>query len=283
MHKFVLGFFNFFKSFLHFMKIVCVFCIIMLAFYWVQNLLHTEWSWLGFIKPFLDGLLEIANMIYSISFNLFGAVFELKYLSALIILIGLFFVMNLLILGTNILEGIYSSAHFVCKKAEEAAMNKALKNEVIKQEKKINKYSVVIHTEIKKKFSHQEINVNLEEQNKIMNKFMIEKTCVQPAILDGGFMYKFNDFDKIDNVLDVLFKIINSNAPLDYAICIQAGDDLEQLKKLISLKHFGKISMAADTAYRYKFNETHRYQTTQVGLFQCGDKTLEVHEFKEIL
>ena len=41
--------------------------------------------------------------------------------------------------------------------------------------------------------------------------------------------------------------------------------------------------MAADTAYRYRYNETHKYQTAQVGVFQNGDSTLEVHEFKEIL
>ena len=39
--------------------------------------------------------------------------------------------------------------------------------------------------------------------------------------------------------------------------------------------------MAADTSYRYRYNETHRYQTSQIGVFQYGDKTLEVHEFKQ--
>ena len=40
-------------------------------------------------------------------------------------------------------------------------------------------------------------------------------------------------------------------------------------------------TMAADTSYRYRYNETHRYQTSQIGVFQYGDKTLEVHEFKQ--
>ena len=40
-------------------------------------------------------------------------------------------------------------------------------------------------------------------------------------------------------------------------------------------------AMAADTSYRYRYNETHRYQTSQIGVFQYGDKTLEVHEFKQ--
>ena len=98
MHKYILKFFNGLKSFWHFMKIVWVFCIIMLLLFWIQNLTHAEWSWMGFITPFLKSLLEIANNIYSISFNIWGAVFELKYISAIVILLVLYFCMNLLII-----------------------------------------------------------------------------------------------------------------------------------------------------------------------------------------
>ena len=246
------------------MKIVFVFCILMLVCYWVQNLTNADWTWLGFIKPFLDGLLELANSIYSVSFDFFGATFEFKYFSAIIILVALIYLMNLCILLSNIVEGAYKSAHFVAKKTQEAIFNKGLQENITRQEKKITKYSVLINTKLKK-------------------KYITEKTSVKPMILDGGFLYNFSDFDKIDTVLDVLFKVLHSNTPITYAICIQSGNDLEQLKKLATLNHFGTVSMAADTAYRYKYNETHRYQTSQIGLFQNGDRTLEVHEFKEIL
>ena len=81
----------------------------------------------------------------------------------------------------------------------------------------------------------------------------------------------------------ILFKLINSNAPIEYAICVQVGDDSQKLNKLIDLKFFGKISMASDTAYRYKFNESHRYSTSQLGIYQYEGGTMEAHEFKEIL
>ena len=100
---------------------------------------------------------------------------------------------------------------------------------------------------------------------------------------DGGFLYQFNSFNEIDSVLDTLFKVIHSNAPLDYSICIQAGEDMRQLVKLMDLKNFGKITMAADTSYRYRFNASHRYATSQIGVFQFENRTLEVHEFNEIL
>ena len=283
MHNFVLNCFNFFKNLLQFLKIVCLFCILMLLCYWIQNLTNADWTWLGFIKPFLDGLLDIANSIYSVSFDFFGATFEFKYLSALIILVACIYLVNLLVILTNILEGTYKSAHFACKKAEEVIFNKQLKEKITHKEKQITKYSVGIQTKLKSKFSHRELNINIDEQNKLMNEFIMQKTGVKPALYNGCYLYNFTNFDKIDTVLDVLFKVIHSNAPLDYAICIQSGENLEQLEKLIGLKNFGKVTIAADTAYRYKFNAAHRYQTSQIGIFQNGDRTLEVHEFKEIL
>ena len=122
-----------------------------------------------------------------------------------------------------------------------------------------------------------------QEQNKMLNDFMIKKTLVKPEEYKGGFLYQFENFDKIDTVLDAVFKLVNSSAPIEPAVCIQVEGDMQKLDKLIDLKYFGKVIMAADTRYRYKFNETHRYQTSQVGIFQYGDGTIEVHEFKEIL
>ena len=52
MHKYILKFFNGLKSFWHFMKIVWVFCIIMLLLFWIQNLTHAEWSWMGLLLRF---------------------------------------------------------------------------------------------------------------------------------------------------------------------------------------------------------------------------------------
>lgn len=283
MHEFIIGCFNFLKSFLQLMKIVFAFCILMLLCYWVQNITAADWAWLGFMKPFLDGLLDFTNSIYSVTFDFFGAKFEFKYFSAVLILTAAIYLMNLFILLANIAEGAYKSAHFVAKKTQEAIFNKGLKEDIKRQEKKITRYSVLIKTKLKKKYAHAELNIDIDEQNKLMNKFISEKTSVHSMMLDGGFLYNFVDFDKIDVVLDILFKVLHSSAPIDYEICIQSGDDLEQLKKLASLNHFGLVTMAADTAYRYRYNETHRYQTVQVGVFQNGERTLEVHEFKEIL
>ncbi|MBR6127228.1 hypothetical protein IKQ21_06040 [bacterium] len=260
-----------------------MFCILMLLLYWIQNLTHASWEWIGFIKPFLDFLLTEANKIYSVSFDLWGAVFELKYLSALIILVVAAFVFKALGFLVCALEGLYRGTRMLCKKTEETLFNNRMQSESEKNELKLTKYNVLIKTQIKKKFSHQELAINIEEQNKIMNDFIQTKTSVSPMQFSGAFLYQFNNFSNIDMVLDVLFKLINSSAPLDYNIAIQVGDNFKQLGKLLELENWGKVAIAADTAYRYKFNTTHRYEVSQIGLFQHGDSTLEVHEFKPIL
>lgn len=283
MHNFILKLFGFLRSFIYFIRMMCVLCIIFLVLYWIQNLTHASWAWIGFMKPFLDGLLNVANQIYSVSFDVFGTVFELKYLSAVIILVIASLLLKLLSYGLVLLEGLYNSAHFVCKKTEEAIFNKKMNDDLKKEEKKLVKYTVTIHTQVKAKYAYQESKINLDEQNQLMNKFLMEKLNVKPMVYQGGYMYNFSNFEKVDNILDILFKVINSQAPLNYAICIQVGENAKQLNKLIELKHYGKISIASDTAYRYEFNESKRYQLSQLGLFQYEGGTLEVHEFKEVL
>lgn len=283
MRKFVLNIFNFFRSLLHFLKILFVFSILMLLFYWVENLTSANWSWLNFIKPFLDFMLGISSKINSGSIDLLGALFEFKFGIALVIFIALFYIMNLLSFLVDLSEDIYEKSYSLSKKVEEKILNENLQEKVEVEEKKIKKYSILITTTLKKKFSHKELNINIEEQNNLMNKFIIEKLSVIPQNYEGGFLYSFYDFDKIDVVLDVMFKVLKSSAPLDYSICIQVDNDILKLKKLMKLKYFGKIIMLAETSYRYRYNKTHRYQTSQIGIFQDGNNTIEVHEFKEIL
>ena len=172
-------------------------------------------------------------------------------------------------------------------KAQETLMNSQLANDVKTEQMKINNYKIMVSTSVKKKFSHRELNINLEEQNVIMNKFLIKNLGVSPVKFEDGFLYSFNNFSKIDNVLEIFFKVVNSTAPLNYYISVQvcSGDVEEEakaLKELNGLKIENKIIMKSDTSYRYKYNEFHKYGTTQIGLFQKGKDTIEVQCFKEL-
>ncbi len=281
MHKIILKFFDVIRSLLHFLKMVCVFLIIILSFFWVQNILQAEWKWLAWFTPFLTNLVDFANDICSLSFNIWGAIIELKYISAILILLVFYLCLKLLNFFTGIVEAGYKSTHFIYKKTKEIALNKELKENITREEKSINKYVVVINTKIKPKYTHKDINIDLGEQNELMIDFIKQKLSLEPVVSEEGFMYTFKDYSRIDKVLEVLFKVLKSSAPIDYAICIQVGNNMQQLRKLISLEHYGKITMAADTSYRYRYNDFHRYQTSQIGIFQYGDKTIEVHEFRE--
>ncbi len=288
MHKFILGVFNFLKNLVYLFKLFFIFSTMMLTFYWIQNIIKADWSWLNFIKPFLDGLLNVANSIYSISFTFFGATLEFKYLSAVIILIGLVFLMNLITMGICMLEGLYKSGHFLCKKVEEAAMNKSLQDDMTKIQKQISKYSIVVTTYPKEQNAYSKLAVDMDEQNRIMNKFLMGELNVNPSRLGEGFVYNFNDFEKIDYALDVFFRVLNSKAPVNYSINVQISTnnpvrDKELMEKLVKLKVLGKISMGSDTAYRYEYNQIRRYDTCQIGLFSDGAGTLEMHEFKSSL
>ena len=86
-------------------------------------------------------------------------------------------------------------------------------------------------------------------------------------------------------MLDVFSKLNQSKAPLDFLICLQiieSNTSVDELNTLIELKIMNKITTLANTAYRYKYNENQRYKTSQVGLFQKGENTFEVHEFINI-
>ncbi len=281
MYKIILKGFDVLKNLWCFLKLVSVFFVMILLLFWIQNLTNGNWQWLDFFTPFMNNLLSAGACICSVSLDLFGTRFELKYIGALIILAVVYYGMNLAIFLTNLMESGYKDSYALHKKAQEVQMNKELQSNIIKEEMSINKYVVTVNTVIKSKFSHNEIDIDLQKHNDIMVNFIESRLGVRPVMFAGCYMYNFNEFSKIDSVLSVFFEVLHSSTPLDYAICIQAGENLSQLENLIKLRHFGKITMAADTSYRYRFNAIHRYQTSQVGIFQNGSGTLEVHEFLE--
>ena len=288
MEKFLKNFFGFLKSSVHFIKVADIFLILMLLLYWIQNLIDGHWGWIDVFKPFLDSLLYIGTLVSDGALDLFGAVFEFKYIIAVIILIAFYFLLNFLDVFVDRLEDLVDDGRRAVNKISEDVQNTAMQMQNESEQSKINKYYIYVATSIKKKFSHKELGIDIEEQNRLMNKFLIEKLGVAPAKYNEGFLYQFNSFSNIDNVLQVFFKVLKSNSPLNYYIVVQvnngdATEDYNNINKLGSLMLENKICMMPDTAYRYKFNKAHRYGVSQLGLYQKGDSTIEVSEFVEIL
>jgi len=284
MHKLIIWFFNNLNNIGQTLSLICSFLIMTTIIYWLEAIFNAHWVWLDFIKPVLDSVLNIANNILPFSIYLGETTLDGKYIIAVILLIFIMFVLRYLIEKLSDLKFDYNNLHNKQKKIFENNFNANLKNAVVSKEIKITNYAVLIKTKLHKKFTNSKDRFDVQEQNNIMNRYIFKKTNVNFELYNDGFLYKFDDFNKIDNILDVLFKVIESTAPLDYVICIQAGNNMEQLNKLAELEYFGKIIFCADTLLRYKCNKSHRYGTQCAGIIQISeDKTLEIHEFQKIL
>ena len=288
MHKFILKCFEFFRSTLQFITVICMFIILLILLYWIQNLIGTTWFWFSFITPFLDGILNLAEQISSYSVSFFGAAFEMKYVVAIALVIIVIIITNVISNASHEVQRIYHNSHLIFKKISENSFNNKLQQNVEKQEKKLLKYSVTLKGKLKKKFAIDEFNANAEGINTQINQFIIKQLGLRPS--DSSFKkddvcyiseYRFDNFNNIDNVLEILFKILKTQNYLEYAVCVQIDNNQTKLNKLLSLNHFNKITMAADTAYRYTYVKNPKYTTTMVGVFQNGDDTLEVHEFMQ--
>ncbi len=287
MHKSILKFFGFLKNFAYFLKIFTMFYIMLHLLYWIQNLISGQFVFLKPFSPILKLFVSAGELVSDNGIELFGAAFEFKYFIALLIYVGIYFIFNFILISLEQLEDKYDDVHRFVKKTQENNCNRDLRTTQENIERRIFKYKIAVKTAIKNKFSHEELGIDLNEQNLIMNKYLIEKTGVVPVEFEGGFLYSFDNFFQVDSVLSIFFKLIKSNSPLQFAICIQVLEEneeicLNELRMLTELKLFNKIIMLSNTHYRYKFNNGHKYGTSQLGLFQKENDTIEVFEYIEI-
>lgn len=284
MDKIFVKIFGFSKSCIQFLKILIMFLVLMLVLYWIQDLIGSYWGWAKFVTPILNLFLILGAQITSGSTEIFGAVFEYKFITALVLLLLLYGFTNVLKFLVEKVEEFYYITTRAIKKIEENNLNKSLEEQTTKEQKKLKKYQIFVSTSVKKGIAHREFSIDLEEQNKIMLKFLIGKTMCNPIKKDNGYLFEFNNFEGIDSILDSFDKLIQSKAPLDYIICVQVmgeniSKELKQMETLKSLKILNKIVSFADTAYRYSFNRDKGYTVSQLGLFQKEETTFEVHEY----
>ena len=279
MHKFIEWIFASFLNIEKFLRVLCVFFIMLMSLYWIQNLIGASWWWMGFIAPFLDYILDLVNGIYSFSFDFSGKTIEIKYFNAVVLMVIFIFGLKGISICIEKLHEMYENAHFLYKKTNENVFNAKLHNDVKNEEKQTNNYQLYFNTRIPKRYSNRIVDINLTEENKKIQDILNKITKTFPVKKQNGFLYNLNDFEKIDTVLKTLFNIKESYEYIDFIICIQIGNDFRQLNKLINLEEWGKIIIAADTLCRYEFNDIKNFTTSNVGIFQRENNTLEVHEF----
>jgi len=282
-HKLIMSIFNGIINAEKSLRVVCVFFMMMLSLYWIQNLIGVKWDWMAFIAPSLDWILEESNNIFPFSFDFWGKSFEVKYFCAAIIIFIIILVLKIINLIVEFIRDFSDEMFVKYKKAKEDLFNEGLITLLELKERRTKDYTLYIQIGLSKKYLQKSMIIDIHEQNNLMNNFITERTKVTPIEYKQGFLYKFNNFDKIDSVIDILYRIINSPAPLRYLICIQAGDNIEQLDRLIALQEWNKILIAADTLCGYMCNEARRYKSKPVGIFQKDESinTLELHEIVE--
>ena len=181
-------FFGFLRSFVQFLKILTIFSIMMLLLYWIQNLTGDFWSWARFMNPILDLFLEIGKSIAPGSVMLFAAVFEFKFFVALLLFLVLYALAHFNLIIIDFLENGYESGKKIVRKFEENRLNDSLEKQNFSEQKKIKRYQIYVEARIKSKFGHREYNINLEEQNQIMLKFLLDKTAQCPQKLEKGYL-----------------------------------------------------------------------------------------------
>lgn len=285
MHKMILKVFDFLNKISKFFEIYTLICITLFLLYWIEYLIGANWFWLNIMKPLFSTFVNIGALISDGGFKFFSASVEYRFLIALLLFIFLAFLFNYLAIFFEKAKLSYENLHNIVKKNKENKYNEEMENLQQKEQAKIKRYYVYISTKIKEKKSGLE-KINIDEQNSILNKFLIKNTEVIPVKYNDGFLYTFERFKYIDSDLEAFFKVIKSKAPLDYIICIQivAGNqrlEMKQLNNMINLNLTNKIITLSDTVYRYSFNEVKKYGIETVGVYQKDGQAFDVYEFKE--
>ena len=286
MNKMILKFFKFLKNSMDFVRIIILLIVILFLFYWVKTLTGSEMAFLNFAFPLLKCLVGMGNALFSGSTTILNAVFEYKFFGGLVILGIVYSLTNVGDFLIDRFEEYYNSGRLFIRKKQEDAMNASLQKELKVEQKKYKGYKVYVGLSVKQKYGQQLANIDIKEQNQILNKFLIEKLSVLPTTYDEGFIYSFGNFETLDNTLNVFFKVLQSSAPVNYFICVQAyGVDFikenVQLKNMISLKIANKIIAMPDTIFRYQTNTYNKNGTSCLGVFKANDVSFEVHEFNK--
>ncbi len=73
------------------------------------------------------------------------------------------------------MEEAFHEGHKLIKRIEERKFNDSLQKEQTDEQTAIKNTEYLYLLLLRKKFAHLECNVNHEEQNKLMNKFLMEK------------------------------------------------------------------------------------------------------------
>ena len=126
MHGLILKTFSFLKNTVYFFRILSMFFLMLHLLLWIQNLIDGNFVWLTPFKGFLNIFISIGESFTKESIDLFGALFEYKYIIAVGIYVAFYYLCNFLIYILNCLEDKYDDLNRYVKKSQEESYNTSL-------------------------------------------------------------------------------------------------------------------------------------------------------------
>ena len=272
--------FKFLKSVCDFCKIIVNFLIIMYLLYWIEHLTNINFTFLDFFRPLFASITSIGQFFTNDKSLL---VFEYKYFAGVIILVLSIVIVNLVKKFIITTEELHNKATKAISKINQNIVNKELQLKQTFEQKQIKQYSVYLKTKLKPKYLNSEFHANIDDENKkILNEIRL-KLNVLPNKFENGYVYKFSNFNEIDNIIIAFLDILNEQKKIEYALSISIDNDEELSKKIYNLDFYGKIVFPANVGYRYTFNKTQQFSISQIGIFQYNDGEFELNEMVKIM
>jgi hypothetical protein len=156
-------------------------------------------------------------------------------------------------------------------------------NNISEMNDKITK--AIVYIELKPK-ERTVAKVNLEEQYLQLNNFLYSKLGLAPIKYGNGYIYKFLNFKTIDLSLKTFMKAINSEAPVDYMVILQAYEGSEdfaymEIFKLRTTGIYNTIIMAPTTNIRYEYIKDAVYTTGIIGRYMIENDDVSIYEIRE--
>lgn len=237
-------------------------------------------SYLSFLDPFVENIKYVIELFWKGSeapTNIHG------YMAGLILLAGGFCVFQFLKERFEALGKFLIKAKEDCRRFEDKQVNEQIHKNIDKMNDKITK--AIVYIELKPKERTVE-KVNLEEQYLQLNNFLYSKLGLAPIKYGNGYIYKFLNFKTIDLSLKTFMKAINSEAPVDYMVILQAYEGSEdfaymEIFKLRTTGIYNTIIMAPTTNIRYEYIKDAVYTTGIIGRYMIENDDVSIYEIRE--
>lgn len=289
------------RNSLHFVQIALIFFCFFMVTYWVFELAQAKW--IQFATPFFEVVKSITHLFYNRITDINGVTVDFSFLIATFALLLIVLILKSIIEQIENLEQKYDIMHEKIKKKQEDTFNTTLNKQYIESEAKNNKFLVLVQFDLTNIGRNAAYDKNLEQTtekkaNAVMSDFIESATeefrCPQTLTNENLLLY-FNDFKKVDEIIEKLKQIINGikrkyieekwqiDANLSIDAYAQAGEIKPKVQKLVKINKLAlgnKIACLSTFKHRYSLLENKKFNIEVEGLYKLTEAEEEVSVIK---